>query len=255
MRFLRELGSTYASIGRTYVSRSPALIALAALVFLPLGLLDAIHTTADFERLDIDTVLALAALLGLLGAVIATSLLGEVFYSGAVAISLVRPPGEPEPTLREIARRISYRRLIAVDLVYVLVVVVGLVLFLVPGVLAFVLLGLAGPVIEIEGRGVRAALRRSYELVRGRFWLVFWVLAPIEVVGDAAGEWIGHLVHGLLGEGLLGTWLGESAASIALSPLFAIAAVLLTVELIAAHDGSGPRVRTSSSDNSTTVPA
>lgn len=255
MSFLRELGSVYARIGRTYLSWSPTLIALAVLVFLPLGLLDAIHTTADFDRVDVDTVLALAALLGLIGAVTATSLLGEVFYSGAVAISLVRTPPGREPTLREIAGRISYGRLIAVDLIYVFLVVLGLFLFVVPGVLAFVMLGLAGPVIEIEERGVRAALRRSFELVRGHFWLVFWVLAPIEILGDAAGEWIGHLVHGLLGDGFLGAWLGESAASVVLSPLFAVAAVLLTVDLIAAHDGRGPRVRPSPSDDPTTVRA
>ena len=243
MSFGRELASVYARIGRTYLSWSPALMALAVLVFLPLGLIDALHTTAEFDRVDAETVLGVTALVGLAGALVATSLLGEVFYSGAIAISLTRRPAEREPTLREIAGQISYARLIAVDLLYVALVIAGLALFIVPGVLAFVFLGLAGPVIEIEDRGVRAALRRSFDLVRGHFWLVFWVFTPIEIAGDALSEWIGHLVHGLLGDGFLGTWLGESASSVLLSPLFAIAAVLLTVELIAARDGSGPTVR------------
>lgn len=243
MTFGRELAAVYGRIGRTYLSWSPPLMALAILVFLPLGLIDALHTTAEFDRVDADTVLGVAALVGLAGALVATSLIGEVFYSGAIAISLTRPADAPEPTLREIAGRISYARLIVVDLVYVALVVAGLALLVLPGVLVFVFLGLAGPVIEIEDRGVRAALRRSFDLVRGHFWLVFWVFAPIEIVGDAIGEWIGHVVHGLLGDGFVGTWLGESTANIALSPLFAIAAVLLTVELIAARDGDGPAVR------------
>ena len=55
----------------------------------------------------------------------------------------------------------------------------------VPGVLAFVWLGLAAPVVEIEHRGIRAAFRRSVELVRGKFFLVAFVLIPIEIAGDA----------------------------------------------------------------------
>jgi hypothetical protein len=243
VRLAREVGSVYARIGRTYLSWSPALMTLAVLVFLPLGLIDALHTTAAFDRVDVETFVGLAALIGLVGALVATSLVGEVFYSGAIAIALTHPEDEQEPSLGEIAREIRYGRLVAVDLIYVLIVAVGLLLFVVPGVLAFVWLGLAGPVIEIEKRGVRGALRRSFDLVRGHFWLVFWVFAPIEIAGDALGEWIGHLVHGLLGEGFLGTWLGESGASIVLSPFFAIAAVLLTVDLIGARDGSAPRVK------------
>ncbi len=54
-----------------------------------------------------------------------------------------------------------------------------------PGILAFVYLGLAAPVVEIEHRGVRAALARSVRLVRGHFWLVLAVLLPIEIASDA----------------------------------------------------------------------
>jgi hypothetical protein len=41
---------------------------------------------------------------------------------------------------------------------------------------------------------------------------------------------------------LLAGWLAESLSNIVLSPLFAIAAVLLTIDLIAAKDGDGPRL-------------
>ena len=117
-----------------------------------------------------------------------TGLLGEVFYSGAVAISLTHPAHERPPSIREIARRLDYRRLILVDLAYVALVIVGLLAFFVPGILVFVWFGLAGPVVELEGRTVRGALRRSASLVRHNFWLVFLVLAPIEIVGDAVGR-------------------------------------------------------------------
>lgn len=238
----RKLASLYAQIGRTYWSWAPSLLLLGAIVFIPLGLLDALAITVDVDSLDLTNGIKIAALVVAVGALTATSLLGEVFYSGAVAVSLTHSEGDRPPSLREIARRLKYGRLIAVDLVYVAIVAVGLLLFFVPGVLAFVWLGLAGPIVEIEDRSVRGALARSWHLVRGNFWLVFFILAPVEIVGDAVGEGIGELVHGAFGDSLLATWLAESLSNIAFAPVFAVAAVLLTLELIRQKDGAGPRL-------------
>ena len=240
---MRRLLSIYARIGRVYWSWAPTLLLLAAIVFLPLGLLGALASEVDVDSLSIDSAAKVAALAGAVTAGTATSLIGEVFYSGAIAIGLTHPKDEKPPSLREIARRINYKRLIAIDIVYVALVLLGMLAFLVPGVLIFVYLGLAGPVVEIEERTVRQALRRSYELVRGSFWLVFFVLAPIEIAGDLVGEYLGHLVHDLLGESFLGSWLAETVSSSVLSPLFAVAAVLLTLELIERRDGSAPALK------------
>ncbi len=238
--FLRRVGSLYARIGRTYWSWGPSLLLLAAVVFLPLGLIDALSTSLEVDSLDLDGGIKIAALIAAIGALTATSLIGEVFYSGAIAISLTHPEDRRPPPLTEIARRIDYGRLILVDLAYVAIVVVGMLLFVVPGAAAFVFFGLAGPVVEIERRTVRGALARSWRLVRGRFWTVFAVLVPIELVGDSVGESAGHLVHDLLGDTFLATWLGESVANFLFSPVFAVAAVLLTLDLIAEKDGSAP---------------
>jgi hypothetical protein len=238
----RRLASLYARIGHTLWSWGPALLLLGAIVFVPLGLLDALAADVELDSLDVTSGLKLAALVAAVGALTTTSLLGEVFFSGAVAVSLTHPEHERAPPLREIARRLNYGRLIAVDVVYVAIVVVGFLLLFVPGVLAFVLFGLAGPVVEIEERTVRGALARSWRLVRGDFWLVFGVLAPIELVGDLAGEAIAGLVHAALGDSLLAGWLAESLSNIAFSPIFAVAAVLLTLELIGEKGGVGPRL-------------
>jgi hypothetical protein len=87
-------------------------------------------------------------------------------------------------------------------------------------------------VVEIEGRTVLGALRRSASLVRGNFWLVLLVLGPVEIAGDVVGELVGHGVHSLLGESFVATWAAESASNIAFTPVFAVAAVLLTLRLI-----------------------
>ncbi|HVQ58240.1 MAG TPA: hypothetical protein VMS60_04955 [Solirubrobacterales bacterium] len=242
MSGVRGVLSFYARIARTYWAWAPSLLLLAAIVFLPLGLIDALSVTLDVDSLDLDSGFKIAAVIAAVSALAATSLLGEVFYSGAIAVALIHPEGEPAPSLREVARRLDYKHLIAVDLIYVALVVVGLLVFFVPGALAFVYLGLAGPAVEIEGHGVRAALARSWHLVRGRFWFVAAILVPIEIVGDAIGEAAGHEVHQLLGDTFIASWLAGSVSNFLFSPVFAVAAVLLTVQLIAEKDGEGPSV-------------
>jgi hypothetical protein len=236
----RRLACTYRQIWRTYRNWAPSILLLAVIVFVPLGLLNALTMNVELDSLNVTEGIRLAAFALAVTVVTATGLIGEVFFSGAIAISLTHPHGQDPPGIREIARRLDYGRLIAVDLVFVAIVAIGLILGVVPGVLAYVWLGLAGPLVELEGCSVGGALRRSLQLVRGGFWLVFWVLVPIEIAGDAIGEALAAFVHDLLGHTFLATWLAESLSDAALSPVFAVAAVLLTVERMADKDGTGP---------------
>jgi hypothetical protein len=236
----RRVAGTYVRIWRTYWGWMPSLLLLAAVVFVPLGLLDTLSLQVDLDALDLTSGVKAAAVMLAVGAVTTTGLLGEIFFSGAIAISLTHPHGERPPKLRELAGRIKYGRLIVVDVAFVAIVALGLILAVVPGVLAFIFLGLAGPVVEIEERSAAAALRRSCGLVRGSFWLVFWVLVPIELLGDAIGGGLAGWIHDELGDAFLATWLAEAVANALLSPFFAVAAVLLTVDLIAAREGEAP---------------
>jgi len=232
----RKVLSLYARIGRTYWRNGAGLVLLAAIVFVPLGLLDALVHEIDAGSVDLGGGVKVAALLAAISIVAATSLLGEVFYSGIVAFSLSHPEHERMPPISEIARRLRYGRLIAVDLIYVAMVVIGLAVLFVPGVLLFVWFGLSGPVVELEDRTVRGALGRSFELVRGSFWVVFFVLGPIELVGDGLTESLEGLVHHLVGDSLLATWATEALSNVLFTPIFAVAAVLLTLDLIEAKD-------------------
>lgn len=233
-----ELASIYLRIGRTYLRWAPSLLLLAVVVFVPLGLVHALTAEADIGSLDLSGGLKLVAVAAAVLALAATGLIGEVFYTGAVAISLTHPQDGKPPSLIQIARMVKYGPLIAVDLIYGALVAVGLVFFVVPGLLAFVWLGLSAPVIEIEHRGVRAALRRSVELVRGRFAIVAAVMIPIEIAGDALTNLAGHLTHGLLPSELLCEWMADVLSNIAFTPFYAVAAVLLTVDLIREKGGA-----------------
>lgn len=244
MSFRHRVGDLYARIWRTYRGWAPSLLVLALVVFLPLGLLDALSLQVDVDSLDLTSGIKIAALLAAVGAVTMTSLLGEIFFSGTIAILLTQPLGERPPELSEIARRIKYGRLVLVDIAFVAIVAGGLLIGVVPGILAFVFLGLAGPVVEIEERSAAAALRRSFQLVRESFWLVFWVLVPIEIAGDVIGGGVAGLVHHELGDAFVATWLAEAISNVVLSPFFAVAAVLLTVDLISKAGDSMPPLGT-----------
>jgi len=243
---LRRVASTYARIWRTYVGWAPSLLLLGLVVFVPLGLLDAAALKVDVDALDLTSGIKIAAFALAVSAVTATSLLGEVFFSGAVAVSLTHPEHKKPPPLAHIAKRLNYGRLIAVDLLYVFAVVavavISLPLAAVTWTIPFVWLGLSGPIVELEEHRVRAAFARSCSLVRHNFWFVFWILVPIELVGDVVGALVAGVVHGLLGHSFVASWLAESASNIVLSPFFAVAAVLLAIDLIHLKDGSGPRL-------------
>lgn len=235
----RRVGHAYVLVWRVFRAWWLKIFGLAAIVFLPLGLVDA--ATADLiGSLDPDHDIELLALFTASGLALATGLLGQVFFAGAIGLSLTHRHDGPPLSLTFMARNIRYGRLILLDLIYVLIILIGVILLIVPGVVAFVLFALAGPAIEIEHRGVRAALARSYRLVRADFWLVFWVLMPIELLGAQLSRGSDWLVGTLVGDGFLAAGLAEGISNVVLSPIFAVAAVLLAIRLIARVDGTAP---------------
>ncbi len=241
--------SIFAASGRTYLRSAPSLLLLAVAVFLPVSLLNAIAVEADIGELDLGRELELLAAAAAVLAIGLTGLIGEVFYTGAVAVSLTRTRDDRPLSLREIAGTIAYRRLIAVDLAYAVLVAVGLALLVAPGIAAFVWFALAAPIVEIERRGIRAAFVRSFGLVRGRFWTVLAVLLPLQLLDDGVAELATSLAHGQLGDSLPAEWLGDFLLNVVVTPFYAVAVVLLTVNLIAAKEAQAPPL------HSTPVPA
>lgn len=224
----------YALTFRTYWARAGFLLVLGVVVFLPLGLISAladrtgeIHVSHLSGIVDLGTV---ALILGLLAQAV-TSMLGEVFYSGAVAVTLAGGESGRRPSLLEVARKLSYWRLIVVDLIFVAATAVGLLLLIVPGLIFFTWFALAGPMVELEDAGVRSALRRSRQLVRGRFWMVAAVLVPVTLVSEALSDAALQGAHAVIASPFLGDWLGETVANVILSPVYAVAAVLLALGL------------------------
>lgn len=239
----QRLVRIYGRLGRVYLAWWPRLLLLAAIVFIPLGFVDALLEQIDTDALNVTSGFQIVALLGALAAVTASGLFGEVFFSGAIAASLTHPEDEESPGFVRLARHISYGKLIAVDLIFVTMMVIGTIAVIVPGILVFVYLSLAGPVVELEKRGVWDGFRRSFRLVRGHFWMAAGVLIPIELVGDGLNDAIVGAAHHLFGHHLLAAWVGESIGNIVTAPVASVAFVLLTLDLIHHHDGEAPRLK------------
>jgi hypothetical protein len=242
------LFGAFGRIIRLYAGWAPYLAALALIVFVPVGLVHSLTLEAELGEFELGGIVELAGLVLAIAALAVTGLLGEVFYTGAVAALITGEHDAGErPTLRQIAGEVEYGRLIAIDLIYGLTVAIGFLLLVVPGVAAFVFFALAAPVAEIEGGGIRAAFARSARLVRRRFWTVLAMLVPIELVNSGLTRLLTDLSEDALGEGLLAHWAGDVASNVALTPFYAVAAVLITVALIHEKDGAGPRIHSSPS--------
>jgi hypothetical protein len=131
----------------------------------------------------------------------AVSILGTVFLSGFLtrlagaaehatpapgpapgpgpAAGATAPP--PRATLSQVARSLPWGRLILADLLVVVLVIIGILALVIPGLVILTLLAVTGPVIEIEDRKVLAALRRSARLARHHFWSVA-LLATVPMI-------------------------------------------------------------------------
>lgn len=96
-------------------------------------------------------------------------------------------------------------------------ILIGYVLFIVPGVILSLVWYLAGPVQVLEGGSPLASLRRSAELTRGRRWSIFGLSIALGVFGFLIG-----LVAGFIGgfvAGFIKPFGGHLPAAVLAYPL------------------------------------
>ncbi len=164
---------------RVYRRNPLAIASISVVVFAPVALVDTVASTQAeylFEHGGGRAVLGVVVLL-------ATALLTAGAAVGAGLIHQVVGPEftRPSMSMGEALRSLPKGRLLGVDLSVSLIVAIGSVVGGLPGLAAYTLLCLAGPVLVDENLGVRASLARSVDLTR-RHLLVTILVVTIPVV-------------------------------------------------------------------------
>ena len=212
---------------RTYRERFWRVAGTAFVVFGAVAVVDAITTVLVLDHVASPVGDAIASTAA---AVFATA--GVVVYAGILdKVVGAHLHGHPDLSVREIWRVLPLVRLGAADVLLALAVLMGLALFVIPGVVILTLWSLVGPVITIEDRSVASAFRRSWQLVRPCFWLTLGLVTlPLQVEQAAL-----HAIHyteifdhpvapAFLLNGLLGMVIGS---------VVGLVEVVLAYELIA----------------------
>jgi hypothetical protein len=216
-----------------YVEQAAFLLPVALLLFVPLGLLDAVGEHAG--ELDADGVEPgeLAPLLLAVVLQVATAALGEVFYAGVAMTAVTESmEGRPRASIRRVMQTLPYGRLIVVDVLFALGLGIGLALLVVPGLIFFARYILVAPVVEIERGGVAGSFRRSRELARGHALALLILLGGLWLLTDALTSLLqdGGLLA--LGESFAAEWAIAVVIGVAVTPIWAVAVCVVTWRLL-----------------------
>jgi hypothetical protein len=213
-----------------YKRRAGLLLGMAALVLIPAGLIDGIFQ-------------AIGGFLGSLGSLI--QLVATAVYAGAVVrvVQAENSGGEPG-SIGEIFGSIADRiwPLVWVAFVSSILVGLGLILLIIPGVVLLVWWSVYQPAIVVEGRAWDS-LASSRALVKGNGWSVFGLallLMILVLLTSAVSLSLGALIGGAFGIALVGILLG-----IFLIPIDGLVRSVLYFTLAAkgAESGAGGQVQ------------
>jgi hypothetical protein len=190
-------------------------VAIAALlVLVPLDVLEAVTEVQIDTASSITWTAAGGRILLALTVGLGVSF-GAMFFGGLLdRLVAEQVHGQPRTSLLSVLRTVPYLRLLLASLLLAVVTIVGLILLVLPGLLALTLFVLAGPMIA-EGRPVVDAFRRSARIVWPRFWLVAG-LVTVPLIGmtfledglDALLQNQNPLVGALVVNGLVAATLG-----------------------------------------------
>jgi hypothetical protein len=231
-----SLLDTCREAARVYAQQAPFLLPVALVLFVPLGLVDALGEHAG--ELDADDIELgeLAALLGAVVVQVVSATVGEVFYAGvAMAAVTESMEGRRRASIGAVMRELPYGRLIVVDVLFAVGLAVGFALLVVPGLIFFARYILVAPVVEIERRGVADSFRRSRALARGHALGLLVLLGGLWLLTDGLTSVLQDGGLWALGESLTSDWAIAVVAGVVVTPIWAVAICVVTWRLIHAE--------------------
>jgi hypothetical protein len=198
----KTVGDILSAALNIYKANASQLILVVAVVVVPLSLIAALFSGVVFapERIRVTNTggvvaidyagrgLGVFLLVGAVGALIAvlTSAILQAAILRAATQATIGDPVDVETSYRYGLKRLW--SVILVSLLVGLIVAVGFVLLVIPGIIFLVFLSLSIPVLIVEGRRGTEAMARSWNLVKGHFWHALGVIVIAAfIVGIISG--------------------------------------------------------------------
>jgi hypothetical protein len=237
----KRLGEILSAAFNIYKANASQLILIVAVVVVPLSLISAVFSGVVFAPDKVQATntggqvvfdyagrgLGVALLAGAIGALIAV-LISAVLQAAILRAAAQATIGDAVDV--EASYRYGLKRLWSVILVSILVglvVAVGFILLVIPGIIFLVFLSVSIPVLIVEGRRGTEAMGRSWNLVKGNFWHAFGVIVVAAlIVGIISG-----IIGAIGGDNWAVRWIFTAIAQILTVPFASLVSVLLYLDL------------------------
>lgn len=235
------------------------LIKISAAVFVPLGVVQLVATIAvgpiDLASLIVvdpdatfeDVFAPLVPFYAMLAVTGVLGFIGSALVQGASITALAQVYQGRQPEWAE-SLKAGLRRWIALVAATILLTIgstFGLLFCIVPGVFLFTMWAVTPAALIAEGLGPFAALRRSFRLVRGRFWPVLGAIVLaylLYFVGEQiiSGATVAITFFGTSGTGFVSfipTVLGSVLVSVIATPFLAAMVTIIYFDLRVRKEG------------------
>jgi hypothetical protein len=220
-----DVGGVIRKVWRIYVDQASVLMPAAAVVFVFTGVLTTVLIRAG------SGLALISELIGLVATWLFTGMVVELVAD----VQDGRRDATPGQLLRAVAPVLG--PLVVVAIVAGILILVGFIALIVPGLILLTIWSVAVPVVVIERPPGLGALGRSRELVRGSGWPVFGVIvvlyflvavatAVIDALGRSGGTGVGIVVAVVVG--------------VLTAPLPALAQAVLYFELLRVRGEGAP---------------
>jgi hypothetical protein len=237
----KTLGEILSAAFNIYKANASQLILIVAVVVVPLSLVSAIFSGVLFapDKVRVTNTggvvvfdyagrgLGAFLLVGAIGALIAI-LISAVLQAAILRAAAQATIGDPVDV--EASYRYGWKRLWSVVLVSILVglvVAVGFILLVIPGIIFLVFLSVSIPVLIVEGRRGTEAMGRSWNLVKGNFWHAFAVVVVAALIVGI----ISSIIGAIGGDNWAVRWIFTAIAQILTVPFASLVSVLLYLDL------------------------
>ena len=205
-------------------------VLMAAMVYVVLNLVGAIAAEAGDDAVA-------AVFWGLLTLLL--SIVGFFWLAGALvkAVDDVRD-GRVETTVGELFTEVRPRlpALIAAGLLAGLLIVLGFIALIIPGLYLLTRFSLIAPAVVLEGRRAGESFDRSSELTQGHKWTILWVILIVAIVSAIVRAVLVAVLAFL--PDFLQSWIGNTVADAVVNPFAAVAVTVIYFQIRAAREGA-----------------